>query len=102
MPAPGSGHTHEARAAQGAQVTNFVHARSRILNGEASEIGGGRGRGFWNGCAAGGEKWSRGMQMGYAAANGGGGVGDRTLGISMANRDNISSGSTRWREHVVR
>jgi hypothetical protein len=38
-PAPEDGHTHEARAAQGAQVTDFVYARSRILEGEATDFG---------------------------------------------------------------
>ena len=67
------------------------------MNGQASEIGGGRGRGFWKGCAAGGEKWSRGMQIGYAAGNGRRkrGGGDCTARISMANRGSILSGSIR-------
>ena len=33
MPALGDGHTHEAQATRGAQVTNFERARSRILEG---------------------------------------------------------------------
>ena len=37
--------------------------RQRILNAEASEIGGREGHGFWKGCSGCGEEWSRGLEM---------------------------------------
>ena len=62
-PALDYGHRHEGQGTVGAQITNFVRGRSRILEGEASEIGRREGLRYWKVGADGGEEWNRAMGL---------------------------------------